>query len=39
MEKKVFSYSDKIPKISENVFLASGVKIIGDVEIVNNSSI
>jgi carbonic anhydrase/acetyltransferase-like protein (isoleucine patch superfamily) len=39
MEEKIFPYSDKIPKIAANVFLASGTKIIGDVEIGENSSI
>jgi len=39
MEEKIFPYLDKIPKIAANVFLASGIKIIGDVEIGENSSI
>ncbi|MBU2446803.1 MAG: hypothetical protein KJ666_14695, partial [Bacteroidetes bacterium] len=34
-----FSYNGKEPKIGENVLIAPGVKIIGDVEIGNNSSI
>lgn len=38
-EKKIFPYQDLLPKIDENVFLASGVKIIGDVTIGKNSSI
>ena len=38
-EIKVFPYKDFYPKIGTNVFLASGVKIIGDVEIGDNSSI
>jgi len=36
---KIFPYKGIFPKIGSNVFLASGVKIIGDVEIGNNSSI
>jgi len=38
-ENKLFPYRDMFPKISENVFLASGVKLIGDVEIGKDSSI
>ena len=38
-EIKLFPYLDTFPKIPENVFLASGVKIIGDVEIGENSSV
>ena len=38
-EVKIFPYKGVYPRIGENVFLASGVKIIGDVEIGNNSSI
>lgn len=38
-EQKLFQYKDLFPKIEESVFLASGVKIIGDVEIGANSSI
>lgn len=38
-ELKIFPYKGTLPKIGSNVFLASGVKIIGDVEIGNNSSI
>ena len=32
-ELKIFPYMGNLPKIGKNVFLASGVKIIGDVEI------
>ncbi len=39
MEEKIFPYTDKIPKIAGNVFLAPGVNIIGDVEIGENSSV
>jgi carbonic anhydrase/acetyltransferase-like protein (isoleucine patch superfamily) len=38
-EIKLFPYEGKFPKIASNVFLASGVKIIGDVEISEDSSI
>lgn len=38
-EVKIFPYKGVYPRIGENVFLASGVKIIGDVEIGNNSSV
>lgn len=38
-ELKLFPYKNTFPKIGENVFLASGVKIIGDVEIGNDSSV
>ncbi len=36
---KVFGYKDKEPKIQPNVFLAQGVRIIGDVEINDKSNI
>lgn len=36
---QVFPYLEKYPQIDETVFLASGVKIIGDVEIGKDSSI
>jgi carbonic anhydrase/acetyltransferase-like protein (isoleucine patch superfamily) len=36
---RILSYDGKTPKIGENVLIAPGVKIIGDVEIGNNSSI
>jgi len=38
-EIKLFPYLDFYPKLHSFVFLASGVKIIGDVEIGENSSI
>ena len=38
-EIKIFPYQEFYPKIGKNVFLASGVKIIGNVEIGNNSSV
>lgn len=38
-ELKIFPYKEYSPKLGENVFLASGVKIIGNVEIKNNTSI
>ena len=38
-EAKIFPYEGYHPKIGKNVFLASGVKIIGNVEIGNNSSV
>ena len=38
-EKKIFPYLDYFPKLGRNIFLASGVKIIGNVEIGNNSSV
>ncbi|HKI78670.1 MAG TPA: gamma carbonic anhydrase family protein [Ignavibacteriaceae bacterium] len=38
-ENKIFPYVDKFPELAENVFLASGVKIIGEVSIGKNSSI
>lgn len=38
-EEKLFPYKDLFPKLGENVFLASGVKVIGDVEIGDNSNI
>ncbi|MGE5681724.1 MAG: gamma carbonic anhydrase family protein [Bacillota bacterium] len=36
---KLFPYTDKFPRIHDSVFLASGVKIIGDVEIGEDSSV
>ncbi len=39
MENKLFPYQNIFPKIDESVFLASGSKIIGDVEIGKNSSV
>jgi carbonic anhydrase/acetyltransferase-like protein (isoleucine patch superfamily) len=38
-EEKLFPYLDLFPKIHPNVFLASGVKIVGDVEIGAHSSV
>ncbi len=38
-EIKLFPYQNKFPKIGENVLLASGVKIIGDVEIGKDANI
>jgi len=39
MEQKIFTYLDKIHQISSNVFLAPGVKVIGNVEIEEFSTI
>jgi carbonic anhydrase/acetyltransferase-like protein (isoleucine patch superfamily) len=39
MDEKIFPYLSKTPKLASNVFLASGVKIIGDVEIGIDSNI
>jgi carbonic anhydrase/acetyltransferase-like protein (isoleucine patch superfamily) len=38
-ERKLFPYLDYYPKLAEDVFLAPGVKVIGNVEIVQGSSI
>ena len=38
-EVKLFTYEGFYPTIGKNVFLASGVKIIGNVDIGNNSSV
>ena len=38
-EMRIFPYKGVYPRIGENVFLASGVKIIGDVEIGNSSTV
>ncbi|RKY91574.1 MAG: gamma carbonic anhydrase family protein, partial [Ignavibacteriae bacterium] len=38
-EAKLYPYLDLYPSIAESVFLAPGVKIIGDVEIGENSSV
>lgn len=38
-EIKLFPYLDLLPKIHESVFLASGVKLIGDVTIGKDSSV
>jgi carbonic anhydrase/acetyltransferase-like protein (isoleucine patch superfamily) len=39
MEQQLFSYKNLYPKLHKSVFLAPGVKIIGDVEIGENSSV
>lgn len=39
IENKLFPYLDLFPKIDEDVFLASGSKIIGDVSISEGSSV
>ena len=38
-ENKIFPYLDLFPQIHPSVFLASGAKIIGDVQIDENSSV
>lgn len=38
-ERYIFPYQGKLPNIHQNVFIASGAKIIGDVEIGEDSSI
>ena len=38
-EIKLFPYLDKFPKLGKNVYLASGAKIVGEVEIGNDTSI
>ncbi len=38
-ERKLFPYLDLFPEIHPTVFLASGVKIVGDVKIGANSSV
>ncbi len=38
-EQQIFPYKNLLPKLHETVFLASGVKIIGDVEIGEHSSV
>ncbi len=38
-ERKLFPYKGMFPKLAEDVFLASGSKIIGDVEIGEGSSV
>ena len=38
-EIKLFPYMDLFPGVHNSVFLASGVKIIGDVEILEDSSV
>ena len=39
LEEKLFLYLDYYPKLGQNIFLASGVKIVGNVEIGDNSSV
>jgi carbonic anhydrase/acetyltransferase-like protein (isoleucine patch superfamily) len=39
IETKLFLYQDFFPTIDNSVFLASGVKIVGDVSIGKNSSV
>src|SRR3989339_1461174 len=38
-EIKLFPYKNTFPKLHKSVFLATGTKIIGDVEIGENSSV
>ena len=38
-EQKIFPYNGIYPKLHDSVFLAPGAKIIGDVEIGENSSV
>lgn len=38
-ETKLFPYNDTFPKLHSSVFLAPGSKIIGDVEILEHSSV
>ena len=38
-EQKIFPYKNPLPKLHETVFLASGMKIIGVVEIGEHSSV
>lgn len=39
MNQKLIPYKNTLPKLASNIFLAEGVRIIGDVEIGNFSSI
>tara|TARA_X000000950_G_C13835848_1_gene628162 strand:- start:43 stop:591 length:549 start_codon:yes stop_codon:yes gene_type:complete len=39
IKDKLFNYNQKFPKLGSDIFIADGSKIIGDVEIGNNSSI
>ena len=39
MNYRVLKYKNKIPQIGKNVFIADGVKIIGDVSINEDASI
>jgi len=38
-EIKLFPFNDYFPRIDQSVFIASGAKIIGNVEIAENSSV
>lgn len=38
-EQKLFPYLDYFPKLGKDIFLASGVKVIGNVEIGDDSSV
>ncbi|NWF88051.1 MAG: gamma carbonic anhydrase family protein [Ignavibacteriaceae bacterium] len=38
-DEKLFPYLNYFPQVGKNVFLASGVKVIGNVQIGDNSSI
>lgn len=38
-EQNIFPYKNILPKLHDTVFIASGVKIIGDVEIGEHSSV
>ncbi|RMD48740.1 MAG: gamma carbonic anhydrase family protein [Ignavibacteria bacterium] len=38
-ENKLYPYQDLYPRIDDSVFIAPGVKIIGDVQIGKNSSV
>jgi carbonic anhydrase/acetyltransferase-like protein (isoleucine patch superfamily) len=38
-ELKIFPYRGYLPKLGENVFIASGVKLIGNVEVGKDSSV
>ncbi|MFA7227871.1 MAG: gamma carbonic anhydrase family protein [Melioribacteraceae bacterium] len=38
-EIKLFPYKDHFPRLHKSVFVASGAKIIGDVEILDDSSV
>ncbi|TWH49046.1 gamma carbonic anhydrase family protein [Sporomusa sp. KB1] len=39
MESSLFRYKDLSPEIDNSVFLAAGVRVIGDVSIAKNSSV
>ena len=39
MNYKILKYKNKIPQIGKNVFIADGVKIIGDVTVNEEASI